>query len=52
MPIVYTRGPQSPGRDPLPVCERIPTESRERSGGNVYDALLFIVRDCTNYFVF
>ncbi len=42
----YSRGPQPPGRDPLPGRGRIPTGSRESSGENVYryDALLFIVR--------
>ncbi len=30
----------------------IPTGSREHSVGSVYDALLFIVRDCSNYPVF
>ncbi len=44
--ILYYRGPQPPGRDPLPGRGRIPTGSRESSGENVYryDALLFIVR--------
>ncbi len=30
----------------------IPTGLREHSVGSVYDALLFIVRDCSNYPVF
>ncbi len=43
--VLYVSGPQPPGRDPLPGRGRIPTESRESSGENVYryDALLFIV---------
>ncbi len=42
---LYSRGPQPPGRDPLPGRGRIPTVSRESSGENVYryDVLLFIV---------
>ncbi len=43
-PMLYCRGPQPPGRDPLPGRGRIPTGSRESSGENRYDALLFIVR--------